>query len=330
MWLYMLSRNRSAYGFPPYMRATTNPDADSFVREWVDWWIGDDGYAIPERSGVVRWVARPSDELIWGNTREELEKYKVDGKPLKPKSFTFIASNLYDNKLLMQNDPEYEGSLQLLDRVERARLYGGERGGNWNIRPASGEYFKRDWVGEVLDKDELPPKLEMVRAWDLAATSEKDTKEADWTCGTLMGRAGDTFYVIDHIYARLTPGGVENLVLETAQNDGVEVKVALPQEPGAAGKLLRHQFSEKLIGYAVSFRTAAGNKIKRFGPFSAQAEHGRVKVIRGDWNTRWFTELENFPPSRRLGHDDDADSTAFAFDMLSRRRIQIRSRSWGF
>ena len=54
-------------------------------------------------------------------------------------------------------------------------------------------------------------------------------------------------------------------------------------------------------------------KITRFSPFSAQAEAGNVKVLRGDWNGRWFDELEAFPEAK---HDDSADSTARAFSIV--------------
>ncbi|HET7100695.1 MAG TPA: terminase family protein, partial [Terriglobia bacterium] len=36
---YMLSRNRSICGVKPYMRATCNPDADSWVADLLAWWI---------------------------------------------------------------------------------------------------------------------------------------------------------------------------------------------------------------------------------------------------------------------------------------------------
>ena len=52
-FFYMLSRNRSVCGVKPYVRATCNPDPDSWVAEFIDWWIGEDGIAIEERSGVI-------------------------------------------------------------------------------------------------------------------------------------------------------------------------------------------------------------------------------------------------------------------------------------
>ena len=57
----MLSRNRSTCGVTPYVRATCNPDADSWVAKFIEWWIDQDtGYPIPERSGKLRWFIRTS------------------------------------------------------------------------------------------------------------------------------------------------------------------------------------------------------------------------------------------------------------------------------
>ena len=58
-FFYMLSRNRSTCGVRPYMRCSTNPDADSWVAEFISWWWDQKtGYAIPERSGVIRYFIR--------------------------------------------------------------------------------------------------------------------------------------------------------------------------------------------------------------------------------------------------------------------------------
>ena len=56
-----------------------------------------------------------------------------------------------------------------------------------------------------------------------------------------------------------------------------------------------------------------GDKEVRFRPFSAQAQAGNVKVLRGGWNEVWFAELEAFPEGR---HDDDAD-----FDQRGLQRL---------
>ena len=48
---YLVSRNRSTCGVRPYIQATCNPDADSWVAEFISWRIDQDTrYAIPARS----------------------------------------------------------------------------------------------------------------------------------------------------------------------------------------------------------------------------------------------------------------------------------------
>ena len=72
-FFYMLSRNRTLCGVKPYIRATCNPDADSWVADFIAWWINQDtGYPIPERSGKIRWMYRLNDEIHWGNSKKEL------------------------------------------------------------------------------------------------------------------------------------------------------------------------------------------------------------------------------------------------------------------
>ena len=318
-FFYMLSRNRSTCGVKPYVRATTNPDADSWVAEFIAWWIDQDtGIPIPERSGVIRWFIRITDTIVWGESREELiEKY---GDPdlahdheeqVQPKSMTFIGASIFDNRELMRKDPGYLANLKALPLVERERLLGG----NWKIRKSAGMYFRRAWVKTV----EFAPttNIDLVRHWDLAATTEGEGRDPDWTVGTLLGRVktDDTyhFYVIDRVKLRGTPGEVERTVLNTASRDGTRVKVSLPQDPGQAGKAQARRFVALLAGYTVSIETESGDKVTRFGPFSAQCEGGNVSVVRADWNEDWFDCLEAFPEA---AHDDDADSASGAFNKL--------------
>ena len=68
-FFYLLSRNRSTCGVKPYIRATCNPDADSWVAEFIAWWIDPEtGLPIPERAGVVRYLIRVNDTIVWGES----------------------------------------------------------------------------------------------------------------------------------------------------------------------------------------------------------------------------------------------------------------------
>lgn len=306
---YMVSRNRSMCGVKPYIRATCNPDADSWVADFISWWIDQDsGFAIPERSGVLRWFVRINDALIWADTKEELEA-RFQGS--RPKSVTFIPAKLADNAALMAADPGYLANLMALPRVERDRLLSG----NWKVRAAAGLLFQRGWCRVV---DAAPADLDIIRGWDLAGTPKTDNNDPDWTTGTKIGKSRSTgrFIVLHHCRMRDTPAKIEALVKNTASADTIRTAISIAQDPGQAGKSQAQAYVKMLAGFTVHTSPESGEKTVRFGPFSAQAEAGNVDVLRGPWNEAWFDALEAFPDA---SHDDDADSTSRAFNAFFRR-----------
>lgn len=311
-FFYMLSRNRSATaGFPGYIRCTTNPDADSWVRELVDWYIGEDGYPIPERSGVIRWFIVLDDTLHWANSREQLiRNFEHLGGAILPKSFTFIPSKVYDNKILLSKDPAYLANLMALSRVDRERLLGG----NWNIRLTAGTLFRREWFPII---PAVPAGWNrVIRFWDRAATIPTALNpDPDWTRGLLLyGYPDGRFVVGDLKSAQNTPGQIEILIKNVASHDGHHVRVMSQQDPGSAGKKEGEKFVQMLPGYDVRLMTTSKDKVTRAKPVSAQAEVHNVHVVKAPWNKEFFDELENFPDGK---HDDIVDVLSGAFNEIS-------------
>jgi len=198
-FFYLLGRNRSTCGVKPYVRATCNPQP-GWVADFLEWWIDQDtGLGIPERSGVVRFFIRngDSDEIIWGDSKEELIDQFPEYSPEDILSCTFVMATLEDNKILNKKDPGYRGKLMALSRIERNRLLGG----NWKI--AEGVQIDQDWIKRytINDKGQFcfafqnatfaVPAVQMRRiaTIDTAGTSkEKAAKERgaepSWTvCG---------------------------------------------------------------------------------------------------------------------------------------------------
>ena len=140
-FFYMLSRNRSTCGIRPYVRCTCNPDPESWVAEFISWWIDPEtGYPIPEREGVVRYFIRYGEDYIWGDTYDEvidkawffLEKIVTkSGQPATDfvKSVTFISGTIYDNQALLTKDPSYLANLVSQDEQTRLQLLDG----NWKV-----------------------------------------------------------------------------------------------------------------------------------------------------------------------------------------------------
>lgn len=141
MFFYLLSRNRSTCGVKPYMRATCNPDPDSWVAEFIAWYIDSEtGLPIPERDGVVRYFVVDGENLIWGDTIEEvIEKawYFLEpaiansgiAPPEFVKSFTFISGSIYDNKELLKVNPGYLANLLAQDEQTKLQLFDG----SWKV-----------------------------------------------------------------------------------------------------------------------------------------------------------------------------------------------------
>jgi|GEM_PF-1499953 predicted phage terminase large subunit-like protein len=206
-FFYMLSRNRSISGIKPYIRMSTNPDKDSWVRKFIDWWIGEDGFPIPERSGVIRYFVRESGKIIWADTPEELSHVA------EAKSFTFISAKLTDNQILMQKDPGYLSNLMAQNMVERAKLLDG----NWNISYSD--------IGSVLnrnhfDRYNLPEKWKIPGFWKesyFVLDGASRTAEAnDYSVLGLFGRSriDERWYIIDWVRTKLEEPDLEQLIID--------------------------------------------------------------------------------------------------------------------
>ena len=318
-FFYLLSRNRSTCGVRPYVRATCNPDAGSWVAQFLAWWIEpDSGFPDPGRVGVVRWFYRDGEETHWYDSRGAAEAAHPDlSRDAPPKSVTFVPAKLEDNPALVRADPGYRANLMALPYVERERLLAG----NWKVTAADG-MFRPDWWPEPGD----PPAdwRRRVRAWDLAATEPTDQNDPDYAVGVLMGLAdGGRYWVLDVQRVRVSPQKIRRLILDTAGRDGTDVEVVIEQEPGASGKMVAAEFKEALAGHAVSIDRPdkrTGDKVTRAHGYSAAVERGAVWLARGAWVKAFVAEHAQFPFGT---HDDQVDAAATAFRRLARGPLAI-------
>ncbi len=319
-FFYLLSRNRSTCGVKPYIRATCNPDPDSFVAEFIDWWIADDGYADLSREGRIRWMVRVGDELVWADSRAELVA-QYPPPEYEPKSVTFIPSTIYDNPILLQKDPGYLANLMALPPVDRERLYGDpKRGGNWRIRPTAGTMFNRTWFERV---GRAPDGGVECRYWDFAATEKESRgRDPDYTASVRMRYAEGYWWVIDCTADQIGQVEADRKMLRLAERDaeqcvatGTRHMVRFEQEPGASGKREASRLVKMLAGHDVRPEVVRGDKLVRAHGLSAQCADGNVKIVRGRWNERWLTHMHNQPETAKK---DIMDASSGAFRALAR------------
>lgn len=189
--------------------------------------------------------------------------------------------------------------------------------GQFQQRPAprEGGLFKRHWFGLVRA---LPAGCRFVRAWDLAASVERAGRPPAFTAGLKLARAPDGhLYVADVRRDRLSPGGVVRMILATAAEDGPECRIALPQDPGQAGKAQAQDLIRRLAGYDARATPESGDKATRAAPVSAQAEAGNLHLLEGPWNEAFLDEVASFPNGAFL---DQVDALSRAFGTLSEAR----------
>ena len=320
-FFYMLSRNRSTCGVEPFIRATCNPDADSWVAKFIEWWIDPDtGYPIPERSGKLRWFVRRDEILYWANTKQELWKQfglKTPEERAEPRSVTFIMSKLEDNQELLKVNPGYMANLKAMSVIERERLLHG----NWKIKAAAGLFFKRSQVGDYLSfvPDDV---IEWVRCWDLAATEKTENGDPAFTAGVLMGKRKNGRYIVaDVVNKQMSASDVRQTIKHTAQQDIAKykrVKIRLPKDPGQAGKEQAESYIKFLAGFNVVTVAETGSKETRAEPMAAQWQAGNFDILTGSWNEEYLQQLENFPDSK---FKDMVDASANAFTELETKNV---------
>lgn len=327
---WLISRLRTKANLDPSIWLSCNPDPDSFLFDYVRWWLHPEGHPEhglpdPEKNGKVRWILRREGVIFWGDSKEEMiVKYGNPDLPadhprqVKPLSFEVRLGTIYDNPWLIENQPEYLASLEALPDVERRRLLLGD----WTARETGSTYFQRDWCQEALEE---PPKSDIVRtvrAYDFAGTLKTDGNPSpDYTVGAKVSKLknGD-YFVHEVIRTRILPGDWEKFILQNAASDGFGTEIIVPLDPGASAKLatglLTRAISE--CGYRVRTLRATGSKLDRFRPFSSLSMNGHVVFLKGcgvdlenniqSDNSFVYKELEAFTGKRKSGeanHDDD-------------------------
>lgn len=200
-----------------------------------------------------------------------------------------------------------------LDDLAKIRLRGEH--GWWSLYqqspfPKGGGLFQRGWLSVV---DAAPTGGRVVRGWDFAGSKNRDSA---WTVGVKMRLVDGRVFVEDVARIQGSPLEVQQLVVNTAHQDGYSVVQDMPKDPGQAGLFQTVVLAQKLHGYVVYSSRESGDKELRAEPYAAQAQAGNVALVRGKWNADYLAELESFPAGRTRDQVD-ASSRSYAALVLN-------------
>ncbi len=246
-------------------------------------------------------------------------EYEVD-HPFKSKTcLDFVDPRTEDGELAW---PE----LYPLSRITRDKKVMSAWGGDFAVagqfqqRPAprgGGMFKEEDFI--IVDFKDVPAGGTEVRGWDLAAT--KDGRAA-WTVGLKMKRvrSGD-LYIMDVERLRGRPSEVDAAILKCARADGTKCAQDLPQDPGAAGKVVKSHLANLLSGFVFHITTESGSKEDRARPLASQVEAGKVYLVRAKWNRPFLAEACVFPNGKFKDQVDAASRASARLLVMKKRKV---------
>lgn len=206
------TRNRGTAKWTGKIRGTTNPDRNHWLRKFLDWYIGADGFIREDRDGRIRFFyinGESVEDVVWGDSKEECyQKCKVDidrklarinGKTGKAtykdmiRSFTFYLGKMSENVASIGNNGGYVGAVAMSGGRNAQQLLEG----NWNVSPDEdlGAPIPSDVANQVFMTDPQTNGDKWVTC-DLADTGTDNFLALAW----------DGFHIIDAlILGRTTP-----------------------------------------------------------------------------------------------------------------------------
>lgn len=347
---FLLASLRSKARGNSFTVATMNPNPDSWIVGWIEWYLDDDGQPREDRCGAVRHFVVINNKPVFGDSEQEIvDKYPDSvwvsnpktGKSeyVRPKTFTFINGTVFDNPELIRLNPSYLAELNNLPEIDKKRnLFG-----NWYARPVGSQLFLRSWVKEVFS---YPVDAKCVRAWDKAYTEPNDKNPyPDYSACIKVYKCTKGYYYLVGDYDptccddnadikgrfRKRFGERNQKMLQQAHFDGNRCTVAIPKESGAGKgefEQLVKMFSEagfNVVGMETG--NAKGAKVERFSVFSSLAQNGMVYLVRNSFNDATYnalmSELEAFDGTGSTGKIKDDWVDAVSDAVLSLQKVRV-------
>jgi predicted phage terminase large subunit-like protein len=186
-----------------------------------------------------------------------------------------------------------------------------------SFEAASSELFKDDWI-KYVDEDEVPSDGSYYITADLAGFESvskqagNKKKHLDESAIAVVKVCEDGWYVQTIIVGRWDVRETAVKLLKTCKEFDVRL---LGMERGMARNAVLPYLQDEMKrnSYFISVvELTHGNKKKTdriTWALQGRFEHGRVKLLRGEWNKQFVDQLLNFPNTQV--HDDMVDALAY-------------------
>ena len=278
---YILGRIRGDTGINGYIRCTCNPDPNSWVKELIKWFIGDDGFAIEERCGVVRYFVNENDQYISADNPEELVKIFPDCMPM---SYTFIRGKVEENKCVHR---DYVKKLHMQDESQKHRLLRG----NWNEIENPNSMFPRRFFNDnrvgAIDFQEME---RLIITIDPAGSTNNDSDE---TGIAVLGKKGEHVYVLNDSTGKYLPHEWADISIQLYHTYEADSIIA---EKNFGGDMVANTIRAADDTIPVRHVNASRGKTRRFEPVAKKYAKGCVHHV-GHGLKKAEDELHMFKPN---------------------------------
>ena len=287
-----------------------NEDAmESMVKSRIDGdfcWYRVKKIDKKDYEGIVYDITTPSGDFVVGNAtvhNSDMTGFLLEGGSGEDWHHVCLAAIKPDGTALW---PEMH-SIEKLRSMEQADPYTFAGQYMQIPSPLAGGIMKPDNITII---PALPMGIvEFVRGWDFAASTK-----GDFTAGAKLGVLPDGRWVIaDMVRIRVSPDERDAALVNTANRDGDNCRISIPQDPGQAGLTQVKYLVRSLSGFSVKATPESGNKVVRAEPFAAQVNVGNVLMLKADWNDALISEMRMFPNGT---FDDQVDALSRAFSMV--------------
>jgi predicted phage terminase large subunit-like protein len=245
----------------------------------------------------------------------------TDEYPIKPKRMRkFYVGGCLDPKRL----PKAQCEAIRVDQGDY--VYAGQYG--QQPSPRGGGLLRVERVHKITHVPDGVKFSRIVRFWDKAGSKRKTSA---WTVGVKMALREEqayfhgtptikrTYYILGVERFREEAAKREQIILNTAQDDGVKVQVRIEQEPGSGGLESAENTIQNLLGYDVAAVLPRGDKIQRADRLAVAVNNGYVFIVDGPNTEDLLSEWRYFPNST---YKDCTDASSGAFKELSEQPEQ--------
>lgn len=187
--------------------------------------------------------------------------------------------------------------------------------------PIGGHLFNPEWWQYYESAADLPEFDRVMLSVDCTFT---DNSDADFVVCTVIGQAGNRFYVIDMLRRRTDIIGTISMIASMLNKHSIDGTIIELAASGHAAFQILRQRIPGIIGYKPGDRS----KVGRVAGIVPVVEAGNVYLPKNvTWLDTFLNEFNLFPASK---NDDICDSVAQCINYLSQRSTpQLTQVHWG-